>query len=198
MTTNPNDELTRAEREAYASLREGFAPPEALEERVVAAMRSRGLLGPRRPRLMAAGRWVAALAAGVLLFVAGLAIGRGSAPAPVRSESPRFMLLLHEDGQYEEVPPDAVAGRVDEYRRWASRLQEAGHFVTGEKLEARGAVLSRGGSSAMEPAETTADDTIAGFFIISADSYDAALALARDCPHLLHGGRIEVRPIDPV
>jgi hypothetical protein len=36
---------------------------------------------------------------------------------------------------------------------------------------------------------------VRGFFIISAGSFEDALAVARGCPHLRHGGAILVRPI---
>ncbi len=39
---------------------------------------------------------------------------------------------------------------------------------------------------------------LGGYFVVSARDYDAALAIAiaRSCPHLKHGGTIEVRAIE--
>jgi len=200
MTTEPHDELSETEHEAYASLREGDAPPPELEDRVVAALRSRRLIGrPGAARGGRLGRWAAALAAGVLLFVGGMTIGRSVEPAPVDPGAPRFILLLHEDDSYDAAAAGHTAERVEEYRRWARGLAESGRFVTGEKLEAGGSILfpvTAGGG--VRSSHLPAGDTVAGFFIISADSYEAAVAAARGCPHLRHGGRIEVRPIDSI
>lgn len=203
MTTEPSDELSPNEQKAYASLRERRGPSEALEGRVTTALRARGLLAPRRtPGLASLGRWAAALAAGALLFAAGLAVGQKGGPgsgAPVNPMSPRFVLFLHEDKRFENASPEPEAERVGEYRRWAEGLRQAGHFVTGEKLTEDGMLLFQGGPGrAFEQTDLSGDDVIGGFFVVSAADYEAALALARACPHLRHGGRIEVRRIDPV
>ena len=41
-------------------------------------------------------------------------------------------------------------------------------------------------------------EEVSGFFVIEAKDLDAAIAVARTCPHLRHGGRITVRAIAPV
>jgi hypothetical protein len=48
------------------------------------------------------------------------------------------------------------------------------------------------------PAGTAGDaPRVSGFFLIRAGSLDEAEAIARDCPHLRHGGRVLVRDVDP-
>jgi hypothetical protein len=37
---------------------------------------------------------------------------------------------------------------------------------------------------------------VAGLFVVSATSDEEALRIARTCPHLSHGGEIELRPIE--
>ena len=81
---DPSDELTPEEREAFAGLPRERIPSAALEERVVGALRSEGLLGApgahvaipaRRPRA-----WIAAaVAAGLALFASGVAVGQWNA-----------------------------------------------------------------------------------------------------------------------
>jgi hypothetical protein len=39
------------------------------------------------------------------------------------------------------------------------------------------------------------DQVPTGYFIIRADDWDAALAIARGCPHLRHGGVVAVRAV---
>jgi hypothetical protein len=38
---------------------------------------------------------------------------------------------------------------------------------------------------------------IGGLFAIKADDYEKAVEIARECPHLKYGGRIELREIEP-
>jgi hypothetical protein len=37
---------------------------------------------------------------------------------------------------------------------------------------------------------------LGGFFLVEAPNYNAAVEIARQCPHLEYGGTIEVREID--
>ena len=39
-------------------------------------------------------------------------------------------------------------------------------------------------------------EVVGGYFLIRASSYDVAVEIARTCPHLRYGGRIEVRQVD--
>ncbi len=43
---------------------------------------------------------------------------------------------------------------------------------------------------------TDIKESIGGYSIIKAESYDEAIELAKDCPVLLTGGNVEVREID--
>ena len=82
-----------------------------------------------------------------------------------------------------------MAARVDEYRNWAIGLRRSGSDITGEKLASRN--LDLGASAAQAGPEP-----LGGFFIFSAKDPEAARAIARSCPHLKHGGRAELRPIE--
>ncbi len=163
--------------------------PSDVEERIVSVLRARGLIRSARGRTRAR---LAAVAAGLVLLLAGFGLGR--LPAPVAGEpapGPRFALFLLRGEERLPERPDEEAGRVAEYRAWARSLAEGGRFVRGEKLEDRAATL--GGAAGGAP--PVPEEEIRGFFIVGASSFDEALAIARQCPHLRHGGRILVRPI---
>ena len=40
-------------------------------------------------------------------------------------------------------------------------------------------------------------DRLGGFFLIRASGFAEAQRIAADCPHLRHGGRVELRTIQP-
>lgn len=80
MHDRDDHELTVAEREAFEALPREAMPSRVLEERVVSALRGRGLIGARRAR-RPAWEWrrlpfAAAAAAGIALFACGLALGQ--------------------------------------------------------------------------------------------------------------------------
>jgi hypothetical protein len=188
-------EWSGEERKMFDALPEELPPPRAAEERIVAALRARGLVGRRAGR-RSASPWLAVAAALVLAaaaFAAGRATVRPERPAAGESGAPKFALFLLRGT--ETVPsagPEETA-RVAEYRAWARGLARSGRFVAGEKLEDGGAALA----SASEPAAPApvSEDEVRGYFVISAASLDDAVAAARGCPHLKHGGRVLVRPI---
>ncbi|HKQ58457.1 MAG TPA: hypothetical protein VJY35_11370 [Candidatus Eisenbacteria bacterium] len=79
MHDRDDDQLTAAEREAFEALPREAMPGRLLEERVVSALRVRGLLGERHVTRRFAWSRIPigfAAAAGVALFASGLAFGQ--------------------------------------------------------------------------------------------------------------------------
>ena len=68
--------------------------------------------------------------------------------------------------------------------RGAQPLMEEGKLVSG----ARGAAVTDG-------AFAESKEAIAGYFLLSVDTMEAALEIAKACPILDYGAQIEVRPI---
>ena len=185
------DDLTNEEKTALAELASGPQPPAGLEDAVVSRLSSEGLIA--EPKIRWA-RWALAAAAGVALFAAGLALGhRRSTPGPSTVEPAagvtRYVLLLYDAPGEATMSGTEMAARVDEYRNWAIGLRRSGSDITGEKLASRN--LDLGASAAQAGPEP-----LGGFFIFSAKDPEAARAIARSCPHLKHGGRAELRPIE--
>jgi hypothetical protein len=160
-------------------------PPPGLERRVVDDLKRRRLLGPKRPALAV---FAGAALAGAALFFAGVFVGKSPASGAAKPGG-QFLLLLREDSAFDRAEGAAHTARVEEYRRWAGEISRGGALVGGAELSPDSRDLptrERGRAQA---------DTIAGYFLIRARSLDAAVQLARGCPHLRHGGSIEVRPL---
>lgn len=207
MSNEFDDELNGRERRAFDALAREREAPAALEERVVHALGREGLLrapatthavaGSRRPTLPRLGL---AVAASVALFALGVLVGArwwSSPPRQLRAQadSPEFMLVLR-------PLPAPTAGaegeRVREYSAWAREARRAG-LIGGEKLKDEARVLRAVGDRldvAAASDEAEAGSGVSGYFIVRARDYDHAVSIARDCPHLKHGGTIEVRQIE--
>lgn len=165
-------------------LAKGVPPPPDLEDRVVAELRRRRLIHDR-PRL----RWWIAAAAALVLFAAGFGLGRHRGTSHSQFT---FVLLLREGpGWREAASPAEELQRVSEYKAWAGRWRANGLEIDGTKLGDRVETLSEKNASTVND-----PDKIGGFFAIHAADLEAARAIARTCPHLTHGGRIEVRQIE--
>jgi len=140
--------------------------------------------------------WVAGASAAAALVAAllGYQIGTrqavqrvGIAQAPVTQTESTFLLLLHVDSNFRRGEPPAPRQALNaEYARWADGT---GSVLTGKSLEPVVVWLGR------PHPRSTAEDQVDGFFLVRAKNMAAAQQIAATCPHLKHGGWIEVREI---
>lgn len=111
-----------------------------------------------------------------------------------------YLLLLREDpSQYAALSPAQMGEIVERYRAWSEKLAAQGRLVGGQKLADEGGKRLRAGAAG--PVVTDgpyieSKDIIGGTFIVRADSYDEAIALVADCPHLHGDNVIELRRIE--
>jgi hypothetical protein len=164
-------------------------PPAALENRVLDALRSRGMVAKPSPL-----RRVAAIAAAITLFVAGILADRYWPAQAPRDTRPQFVLMLYEDSSYETASSAELPRRISEYSNWARSLGSQ-DYVSGQKLVESESTVSRGGI--VGPAQPTQKDgSVAGYFIIRAADAQEASRVAATCPHVRYGGLISVREIE--
>jgi hypothetical protein len=74
-------------------------------------------------------------------------------------------------------------------------LKGRGQFVGGEPLGTGGRVLRTDGGPVRVTHYADQKGVLTGFFLIEAEDLDAAALIARDCPALLHGETVVVRPV---
>ncbi|RKH15624.1 transcription initiation protein [Corallococcus praedator] len=111
----------------------------------------------------------------------------------------RYLMLLHETpAHFAAKSPAELQAIVEEYIQWSDRLRKEGRLLLSEKLVDEGGkrLKQQGGQLLVSDGPyAEVKDVVGGLFILSAESYDDAVALARTCPHLLHG-EVELRAID--
>src|SRR5262249_21728713 len=106
------------------------------------------------------------------------------------------LLLQHQPGTYDGLSPDEMQALVTRYRTWVQRLRDAGAYVASEKLANDGRTL-RGAGTRLKVSDgpyVEGKELIAGFYLVEAPDYEAAVALASDCP-ALERSIIEIRQI---
>jgi hypothetical protein len=112
---------------------------------------------------------------------------------------PKYLLFLHEDqGQFDDRSQDEMMRIIQEYGAWAQKMRDEKRFAGGEKLtEDAGKVLrSKGGKIVVTDGPyAESKEVVGGYFAISARDYAEACEIAKECPHLKYGGRVEVREI---
>src|SRR5438552_485480 len=100
----------------------------------------------------------------------------------------KFMLFLHGNPAMSRQPSPAELLQVtNEYMAWGQKLGAEGKLDSGEKLTFDpGKVLrpNANGATVTDGPFAESKELIGGYFCIVAPSYDAAVTLARTCPHL--------------
>jgi hypothetical protein len=115
---------------------------------------------------------------------------------------PRFMLFLHENpSDFSGYSPEEMQKIIEKYSAWAEQMAQSGKLAGSHKLKDEpGRVVARKGSQTIvrDGPYSETKEMIGGFFMLEARDYREAEELARGCPHLEYGGRIEIREVDPV
>jgi hypothetical protein len=110
-----------------------------------------------------------------------------------------YLVLLHEDPTtFSKYSPTQMQALVRRYTDWVGALREQGHLTAAKKLKDEGGrhlQTDKGKMVASDGPYTEGKDVISGFFLINADSYEAAQALLASGPHLEFGW-IELRETD--
>lgn len=193
MSTERDDDPDERLRRELARLPRELAPPKGLEARVVAALGERGWLAAARPRPNP-WRLGGAVAAGLALLIGGFWLGRQGGNRGHPPAAPSYLLMLREGADFNrERWSDARL--TAETVLWARSVLGVQRYVISNKLEMGGWVVTPSRVAGLSPVDL--QDAPDGFFLIRAASDQEALRLARSCPFLRHGGRIDVRRINP-
>jgi hypothetical protein len=101
---------------------------------------------------------------------------------------PRFLLLAYEaEDLFADISPEGAQAIIQRYIDWSTRLREGGHLIHSDKLrdgEGRALHREQGRLIVRDGPYAETKEVIGGFWLIQAADYDAAIALAQDCPHV--------------
>jgi hypothetical protein len=111
----------------------------------------------------------------------------------------QYLLLIYgEESLWANLTPDQISAEMGAYFAYTQDLQKAGVYIGGNELhpvETAKTVSVQGGKQKVVDgpfAETK--ETLGGYYFITAESIEDALAWAAKCPGARYG-RIEVRPV---
>lgn len=105
-------------------------------------------------------------------------------------------ILLIRDGIPGDTSPADIQSIIQEFSAWAGELSAAGKLKDASKLADGGKLVKSSGGAITDGPFTETKDAIGGFFLIEADSLDAAVEIAKGCPGLKYGDSVEVRTVE--
>jgi hypothetical protein len=190
--------MNQSQPRKLESLRRNPAPPPALEERVIEALKAKQLIVTATGGTSMKMQYAINAAIAIVAMVAGLAAGQrldGATPQPAEAATGnQYALLLYENESYRNPEPGGMEARIAEYSQWARGVAGTGRYVAGEKLTDDALLLMPDGArNRTIPAAEQGE--LEGFFIISASDLVEAAEIAASCPHLRYGGTVSLRRI---
>jgi hypothetical protein len=113
----------------------------------------------------------------------------------------KFMMILQETpGGFGNVSPTELQRVIEKYQTWFQKLRDSGRLVSSNKLkEEGGKVLSQknGRLSVVDGPYSELKEVVGGYALLRAETYEEAVELIQDCPHLAFG-RLVLRQTDPM
>jgi hypothetical protein len=106
-----------------------------------------------------------------------------------------FVLMMLDDDIWQTFNEEDQAKWIQRYREFAKSIDE--RIVKADPINTAGQFISVvDGEIVVEPKDYTGDPNhMTGYFIYTAEDWDEAVAIAKQCPTLEYGGRIELRMV---
>jgi hypothetical protein len=97
---------------------------------------------------------------------------------------------------FRKLAPEQMQQQMQKWQAWMNEGFQKGWMVNpGDGLKKEGRVVN-GKRVVTDGPFVEAKEIIGGFTVVQADTIDAAAEIAKGCPVLLTGGKVEVRPLE--
>lgn len=105
------------------------------------------------------------------------------------------MLLFRGNDWLKNLSSEEKQKVTDQWMAWFSRLTNEGKAVAGNPLEREGKIVSGKNRVVSDGPFAESKEAIGGYFLLDVATFDDAVAIARECPGLRYGVKVEVRPV---
>ena len=106
-----------------------------------------------------------------------------------------IMLLFRGTDWHKNMSPEEMQAAAGRFMAWFERLKAEGKAKAGQPLQNVGRVISKNGRTISDGPYAESKEAIGGYFILNVSDLDEALEIARQCPGLDYGIKVEVRPL---
>ena len=107
-----------------------------------------------------------------------------------------YLLLFRGDAWYNRLSPEELQQAMSQFKDWFERLTAEGKLKAAQPLVREGKIVSgKQGRVVADGPFAESKEAIGGYFLLSANSLDEAIAVAKSSPSLEYGTQIEVRPV---
>ena len=107
-----------------------------------------------------------------------------------------YMFLFRGSDWSKRLSPEEMQKVASQWMAWFKRLSEQGKVIAGSPLDGEGKVVSgKNGRTISDGPFAESKEAIGGYFLLRVDTMEEAVAIAKECPGLPHGAKVEVRHI---
>lgn len=106
-----------------------------------------------------------------------------------------YMLIFRGTDWYKGLSPEQMQQVLDQWMAWFTGLKSAGTATAGNPLEPQGKIVSGKSGIVSDGPFAEAKETIGGYFLLKVATMNEAVTIAKQCPGLPYGIRVEVRPV---
>ena len=106
-----------------------------------------------------------------------------------------YILLFRGTELRKSLSPEEMQKVSEDWMAWFKRLTEQGKAVAGNPLEREGKIVSGKDRVVSDGPFAESTEAIGGYFLLDVATMNEALAIAKECPGLPYGIRVEVRPV---
>lgn len=112
------------------------------------------------------------------------------------SKQPEYMLLFRGTDWHKGLSPEQMQQVASQWMAWFTRLSDQGKVTAGSPLACEGKVVSsKNGRVVADGPFAESKEAVGGYFLLRVDTMDEAVAIARECPGLAYGVKVEVRQV---
>jgi hypothetical protein len=106
-----------------------------------------------------------------------------------------YMLLFIGMDWHKGLSPEQTQKVSEDWMAWFKRHLDTGKVTGGHPLALAGKVVTGKNRTVTDGPFAEAKEAIGGYFMLDVATEDEALAIARECPGLPYGVKVEVRPV---
>jgi hypothetical protein len=106
-----------------------------------------------------------------------------------------FMLIFRGGSHDMNQSPEEMQKHMQKWFAWVNDLKAKNIYVSGEPLNPGGKTIKGSKAVTTDGPFAESKEVVGGFFLIKAETLEAATEIAKDCPDLPLNGSVEVREV---
>ena len=106
-----------------------------------------------------------------------------------------FMFIFRGGSDAMNFSPEQMQQHMQKWFSWVNDLKAKNIYISGEPLTPSGRTIKGSTAVVTDGPFAESKEVVGGFFLIKADTIEAATEIARDCPDLPLNGSVEIREV---